>query len=65
MFSESSIMKEVNILNKVICYILVIIGLIILKDPVFLTFVDIFLLLMVKSDKKVFTINILITVFIF
>ena len=63
MFSESSIMKEVNILNKVICYILVIIGLIILKDPVFLTFVDIFLLLMVKSDKKVFTINILITVF--
>lgn len=63
MFSDSSIIKEVNIVNKVICYILVLVGLIILKDPVFLTFVDIIFLLLSGNNRKVFIINILITVF--
>ena len=63
MFSETSILKEVNIVNKFICYLLVIISLILLKDPVFLTFVDGIFLLLSKNDKKIFVINILITIF--
>ena len=38
MFKETSIIKEVNILNKCICYLMVIVSLFIIKDPVFLTF---------------------------
>lgn len=64
MFNDTSIIKEVNILNKVVCYLLVLIGLIILKDPVFILFVDIFFLLITKQYKKLFIFNTIITFFI-
>lgn len=63
MFSETSIIKEVNIINKVICYLLVIIGLFLIKDPMFIVLTSIILLLLTKSYKKIFIYNILITVF--
>lgn len=63
MFSETSMLKEVNIVNKFICYLLVVISLILIKDPVFLTFVDIIFLLLSKDDKKIFIINILMVIF--
>ena len=63
MFSETSIIKEMNIINKFICYILVVICLLILKDPIFLTFVNIFLLLVNKDSKKLFTFNFLLRIF--
>ena len=63
MFSKASIIKEVNIINKFVCYLIVIACLIILRDPMFLTFVDIFFLLLTKDNKKLFIYNILITIF--
>ena len=63
MFSETSIIKEVNIVNKFICYLIVIISLILIKDPLYLVFVDSIFLLLSKVNKKIFIINILVTVF--
>lgn len=65
MFNETSIIKEVNIVNKFICYILVIISLILVKDPVFMVFVNGIFLLLSKNDKKIFIINILMAIFSF
>ena len=64
MFNENSIIKEVNIINKVICYLLVIICLIICGEPIFLLFVDLFLLLIVRDDPKLFKINVINTIII-
>lgn len=65
MFSESSLIKEVNIINKFICYLLVIVGLILIKDPLFLVFVDIIFLLFSRYYKKTFIVNILMALFAF
>jgi len=61
MFDDTSIIKEVNILNKVLCYILVLIMLIVGKDPIYILIVDMFFLLLTKSFKKMFITNILLT----
>lgn len=61
MFNDTSIIKEVNILNKVLCYILVLIMLIVGKDPIYILIVDMFFLLLTKSFKKMFITNILLT----
>ncbi len=64
MFSETSIIKQVNILAKVICYLLVFIMMIIVKDPKFLLFIDVFFLLVTKKFDKLFIFNIILTVLI-
>ena len=64
MFNENSIIKEVNIINKVICYLLVIICLMVCNEAIFLLFVDLFLLLITKQDEKLFKISIVNTIFI-
>ena len=64
MFSETSIIKQVNILAKVICYLLVFIMMIIVKDPEFLLFIDVFFLLVTKKFDKLFIFNIILTVLI-
>ena len=61
MFSDTSIIKEVNILSKVMSYILVLIMVFICKDNVFLIFVDIFALIVTKKYNKLFIFNIFVT----
>lgn len=63
MFKETSIIKEVNILNKCICYLMVIVSLFIIKDPVFLTFTYLIFLLLSKGYRRIFIVNILMTLF--
>jgi len=64
MFSENSIIKEVNIINKFICYLLVVISLIVCSEPIFLLFVDLFLLLITKQYEKLFKTNVINTMFL-
>ena len=61
MFNETSIIKEVNIINKVICFILMLLATIICHDNIFLIFVDISLLLITKQYNKLFIFNIITT----
>ena len=63
MFSETSIIKEVNIINKVICYLLVIMGLFLIKDPMFIVLTNVILLLLTKNHKNIFIYNIVTTSF--
>ena len=62
MFNDTSIIKEVNILNKVFCYILVLVMLIIGKEPIYVLIVDMFFLLLTKSFRKMFVTNILLSI---
>ena len=62
MFSKDSIINEVNIINKAICYFIVVLGLIVCREPIFLLFVNIFLLLITKQYENLFKINIINTV---
>lgn len=64
MFNENSIINEVNVINKVICYLLVIICLFICNEPIFLLFVDIILLLITKQYLFLFKINVINTFFL-
>jgi len=59
MFSDNSILKEVNIINKVICFIIVLVSLVLCDDPVFMLFVDIFLLLITREYKKIFKVTVI------
>lgn len=62
MFNDNSIIKEVNIINKVICYLLVIIALILCKQAIYIMFVSTILLLVTREYTKLFKINILVAV---
>lgn len=62
MFNENSIIKEVNIINKSLCYLIIIICLITCNESIFLLFVDLFLLLITKEDEKLFKTNIVNTI---
>lgn len=62
MFNSSSIIKEVNILNKVICYLLVLIACICCKSPIFLIFAGLILLLITKQYSDIFGINIFVEI---
>ena len=64
MFNDTSIIKEVNILNKVFCYILVLVMLIIGTDPIYVLIVDMFFLLLTKSFRKMFITNILLSILV-
>lgn len=64
MFNDTSIIKEVNILNKVFCYILVLVMLIIGKEPIYVLIVDMFFLLLTKSFRKMFITNILLSILV-
>lgn len=60
MFSTDSIIKEVNIINKVICYVIVLITLLVCSEPIFIVFVNLFSLIVTKQYKNLFKINIFI-----
>ena len=60
MFNTDSIIKEVNILNKVICYGIILISLLVVKEPIFIGFVNLFLLLITKQYPNLLKMNILI-----
>ena len=62
MFSDTSLTKEVNIVSKVLSYILVLIMVIICRDNIFLIFVDIFSLIITKKYNKLFLFNIFVTI---
>lgn len=65
MFNDNSILKEVNIINKVICFIFILVSLIICHDPVFLLFVGLFLMLITREYNYLFKttiINIFFTI---
>lgn len=63
MFSTDSMLKEVNIFGKVVAYILILIALGIVKAPLFLIFVNIFLFFITKSYPNLFKMN-LVSLFI-
>ncbi len=58
MFQSNSIIREVNIINKVFCYVLVMITLILCKEPVFILFVDFFLSLITRPFPRLWKANI-------
>lgn len=60
MFNTDSIIKEVNIINKVICYAIVLISLLVCNEPIFIVFVNLFLLIITKQYDNLFKINIFI-----
>jgi len=62
MFNTDSIIKEVNIINKIICYIIILLTLIICKEPIFIIFVNLISLLITKEYKNLFKINISTTI---
>ena len=59
MFSTDSMLKEVNIFGKIIAYILILIALGITRSPLFLIFVNIFLLWITKPYHNLFKMNII------
>ena len=61
MFSNTSIIKDVNIVNKVICLFIALLIFILWKAPLFLLFVDILFLLVTKQFRKLFIFNLVIT----
>lgn len=58
MFNANSIIKEVNIINKVICYMIVLLSLILCRETIFIMFINLFLLVVVKKYKNLLKINI-------
>ena len=58
MFNTDSIIKEVNILNKLLCYFIVLISLFIVKEPIFIVLVNLFLLIITKQYPKLLKTNI-------
>lgn len=58
MFSENSIIKDVNIINKIICYLFIVICLFMCNQPIFMLFVNLFLILITRDYQKLFIINI-------
>lgn len=59
MFSNNSIIKEVNIITKVVCYIMTIVCLVLCREPLFLLFVNLFLVIITKQYNNLFKINII------
>lgn len=57
MFNTDSIIKEVNVINKVICYVIILLALLICKEPIFIVFVNLFLLIITKQYQYLFKIN--------
>ena len=64
MFNDTSIIKEVNILNKVLCYLLVLIMLLVLKNNIILLLTGLFFIYVNKDYKKLFIFSIITTILI-
>lgn len=62
MFNDTSLIKEVNIINKVVCFIIVLFIAVVCNNPLFTLFVDIFFLLITKQYNNLFKFNILTTI---
>lgn len=62
MFNDNSIIKEVNIINKVLGYFVVLISLMFCRETIFLLFINLFLLLITKQYDDLFKINIFNTI---
>lgn len=60
MFNKNSIIKEVNIINKLVCYLLILIALIICREPIFIVFVNLTLLIITRQYSKLFKTNLVI-----
>ncbi len=54
MFNENSIIKDVNIINKAVSYLIIIISLFICSEPIFMLFINLFLLLITKQYQNLF-----------
>lgn len=59
MFNENSIIKDVNIINKAVSYLIVIISLFICSEPIFMLFINLFLLLITKQYQNLFKTSII------
>ena len=62
MFSDTSIIKQVSIITKIMCYLLVLIMMFIVKDPIFILFINIICLLITKKFDKLFKFNIFLLI---
>lgn len=60
MFNKNSIIKEVNIINKLVCYLLILMALIICREPIFIVFVNLTLLIITRQYSKLFKTNLVI-----
>lgn len=62
MFNKSSIINEVNVINKLVCYLLVILALIICKEPIFIVFVGLTMLIITRQYRKLFKTNLIVMI---
>lgn len=62
MFQSNSMIKEVNIVNKVICYFAVMISLILCSQPLFMVFISIFLFLITRPFSKLLKGNVILLI---
>lgn len=62
MFQDNSMIKEVNIVNKVICYLAVTISLMLCNQPLFMVFVSMFLLLITRPFSKLLKGNLILLI---
>ncbi len=60
MFNTDSIIKEVNVFNKLFCYLIIFISLLMVKEALFLVFANLILLVITKQYPKLLKFNILV-----
>ncbi len=60
MFLKNSMIQEVHIFNKVFCYLLVLIALMICRESYFILFVNFFLLLITKQYRNIFSFHLFV-----
>lgn len=58
MFSKNSLLHDVDIINKLICLIITIIGLVLINEPIFVLLINLLLLIMSNRSKILFKTNI-------
>lgn len=62
MFNNNSIINEVNVINKLVCYLLVVLALIICKQPIFMMFVGLTLLIITRQYRRLFKTNLIVMI---
>ena len=59
MFNTDSIIKEVNIITKTISYLMIMIALVLVNEPLFIIFVNVFLIVITKQYPNILKINLI------
>lgn len=59
MFNTDSIIKEVNIITKTISYLMIMLALVLVNEPLFIIFVNVFLVVITKQYPNILKINLI------